>query len=162
MSISNPSKGPELSNVMAPEETATGDKSDRQREEENKADTDSPDGSVAVTSVAQRRAQEKHKFNSVGYQVLNSSDYIQHWNLFASCGCFHIIWLLMQFRSIAWLSKMVKSVREYYNSQHLKWIKTFHQSCPKTKTMPVFALGQLWWTFLIHLRWWVLYTVLIP
>ncbi len=31
-----------------------------------------------------------------------------------------------------------------YSSQHLKWVKTFHQSCPKTK------MCQLWWTFLIH------------
>ncbi|XP_016337610.1 pleckstrin homology domain-containing family G member 5-like [Sinocyclocheilus anshuiensis] len=65
---SNPSKGPELSNVMAPEETAAGDKSDRQREEEKEADTDTPDGFVAVPSGAQRRAQEKHRYNTVGYQ----------------------------------------------------------------------------------------------
>lgn len=88
MSISNPSKGPELSNVMAPEET---DKSDRQREEEKEADTDTPDGFVAVPSVAQRRAQKKHRYNTVGYQVLNSLDYIQHWNLFALRRCFLII-----------------------------------------------------------------------
>lgn len=77
---------------MAPEETAAGDKSDRQREEEKEADTDTPDGVVAVLSVGQRRAREKHRYNTVGYQVLNSSDYIiQHWNFFALCSCFHII-----------------------------------------------------------------------
>ncbi|XP_026140069.1 pleckstrin homology domain-containing family G member 5 [Carassius auratus] len=64
---SNPSKGPELSNVMAPEETALGDKSDRQREEEREADTDTPDG-LAVLSVGQRRARQKHRYNTVGYQ----------------------------------------------------------------------------------------------
>ncbi|XP_058601684.1 pleckstrin homology domain-containing family G member 5 isoform X3 [Onychostoma macrolepis] len=53
---------------MAPEETATGDKSNRQREEDKEADTDTPDGFVAVPSVAQRRAQEKHRYNTVGYQ----------------------------------------------------------------------------------------------
>ncbi len=30
-----------------------------------------------------------------------------------------------------------------YRSQHLKWIKTFHEICPKTKTTPVLVLGQL-------------------
>ncbi len=30
-----------------------------------------------------------------------------------------------------------------YSSQHLKWIKTFHQRCPKTKTIPVLVLRQL-------------------
>ncbi|KAL1259165.1 hypothetical protein QQF64_009742, partial [Cirrhinus molitorella] len=64
----NPSKGPDLSNVMAPEETALGDKGDRQREEEKEPDTDTPDGYVAVPSVAQKRAQEKHRYNTVGYQ----------------------------------------------------------------------------------------------
>uniref|UniRef100_A0A8C2KNG9 Pleckstrin homology domain containing, family G (with RhoGef domain) member 6 n=1 Tax=Cyprinus carpio TaxID=7962 RepID=A0A8C2KNG9_CYPCA len=53
---------------MAPEETAAGDKSDRQREEEKEADTDTPDGVVAVLSVGQRRAREKHRYNTVGYQ----------------------------------------------------------------------------------------------
>lgn len=70
VSVSNPSKGPELSNVMAPEESALDDKNDRQREEEKEADTDTPDGS-ALPSVAQKRAQEKHRYNTVGYQVLN-------------------------------------------------------------------------------------------
>ncbi len=44
-----------------------------------------------------------------------------------------------------------------YSSQHLKWIETFHQSCPKTKTIPILVLGQLWWTFLIHFKCWLLY-----
>uniref|UniRef100_A0A8C1C3E3 Pleckstrin homology domain containing, family G (with RhoGef domain) member 6 n=2 Tax=Cyprinus carpio TaxID=7962 RepID=A0A8C1C3E3_CYPCA len=63
---SNPPKG--LSNVMAPEETALGDKSVKQRVEMKEADTDTPDGFVAVASVGQRRAREKHKYNTVGYQ----------------------------------------------------------------------------------------------
>ncbi|XP_052475426.1 uncharacterized protein LOC128031199 [Carassius gibelio] len=65
---SNPSKGPEVINVMVPEETALGDKSDGQREEMKEADTDTPDGAVAVPSVAQRRARQKHRYNTVGYQ----------------------------------------------------------------------------------------------
>lgn len=72
MHISNPSKGPELSNVMAPEETALGDKSDRQREEEKESDAVVPDGFIAVPSVSQQRAREKHRYNTIGYQVLNS------------------------------------------------------------------------------------------
>ncbi len=44
-----------------------------------------------------------------------------------------------------------------YSSQYLKWIKTFHQNCPKTKTIPVLVLAQLWWTFLIHFKCWLLY-----
>ncbi|RXN33428.1 pleckstrin -like protein [Labeo rohita] len=52
---------------MAPEESALDDKNDRQREEEKEADTDTPDGS-ALPSVAQKRAQEKHRYNTVGYQ----------------------------------------------------------------------------------------------
>ncbi len=31
-----------------------------------------------------------------------------------------------------------------YSSQLLKWIKTVHQSFPKTKTIPVLVSGQLW------------------
>ncbi|XP_051722229.1 pleckstrin homology domain-containing family G member 6 isoform X2 [Ctenopharyngodon idella] len=65
---SNPSKGPELSNVMAPEETALGDKSDRQREEEKESDAVVPDGFIAVPSVSQQRAREKHRYNTIGYQ----------------------------------------------------------------------------------------------
>ncbi|XP_077065092.1 uncharacterized protein plekhg6 isoform X2 [Siphateles boraxobius] len=65
---SNPSKGPELSNVMAPEETALGDKSDRQREEDKEADAVSPDGIIAVPPVSQRRAQEKHRYYTIGHQ----------------------------------------------------------------------------------------------
>lgn len=57
---------------MAPEETALGDKSVKQRVEMKEADTDTPDGFVAVASVGQRRAREKHKYNTVGYQVQNS------------------------------------------------------------------------------------------
>lgn len=69
MHISNPSKGPELSNVMAPEDTALGDRSDRQREEDKEVDV--PDGVIAVPPVSQRRAQEKHRSHTVGHQVLN-------------------------------------------------------------------------------------------
>ncbi|KAK9960589.1 hypothetical protein ABG768_008436 [Culter alburnus] len=53
---------------MAPEEIALGDKSDRQREEEEEADTVVPDGFTAVPSVSQRRAREKHRYNTIGYQ----------------------------------------------------------------------------------------------
>lgn len=70
--ISNPSKGPELSDVMAPEETALGDKSDRQREEEEEADTVVSDGFTAVPPVSQQRAREKHRYHTIGHQVLNS------------------------------------------------------------------------------------------
>ncbi|KAL0172670.1 hypothetical protein M9458_032981, partial [Cirrhinus mrigala] len=52
---------------MAPEETALDGKSNRQREEEKEAGTDAPDG-FAIPSVAQKRAQEKHRYNTVGYQ----------------------------------------------------------------------------------------------
>lgn len=72
MHISNPSKGPELSNVMTPEETALGDKCDRQREEEREADAVVPDGFIAVPPVSHRRARAKHRYNTLGYQVLNS------------------------------------------------------------------------------------------
>ncbi|XP_051576350.1 uncharacterized protein LOC127453739 isoform X2 [Myxocyprinus asiaticus] len=65
---SHPSKRPELSNVMAPEETAPGDKKERQREEEKETDINTPDVFYAVISSSQRRAQEKHKYNTVGYQ----------------------------------------------------------------------------------------------
>ncbi|XP_056090893.1 pleckstrin homology domain-containing family G member 5 [Rhinichthys klamathensis goyatoka] len=60
---SNPSKGPELSNIMAPEETALGDK----REEEKEADV-VPGGIIAVPPVSQRRAQEKHRYYTIGHQ----------------------------------------------------------------------------------------------
>ncbi len=40
--------------------------------------------------------------------------------------------------------------------QHLTWIKTFHQICPKTK-MHSCLIGQLWLTFLIHIKCWLLY-----
>ncbi|KAK7147749.1 hypothetical protein R3I94_010315 [Phoxinus phoxinus] len=65
---SNPSKGPEQGSVMAPEETALGDKSDRLREEDKEADAVAPDGTIAVPPVSQRRAQEKHPYHTVGHQ----------------------------------------------------------------------------------------------
>ncbi|XP_056331262.1 pleckstrin homology domain-containing family G member 6 isoform X2 [Danio aesculapii] len=65
---SNSSNAPEVSNVMAPEETALGEKCDRQRQENNEPDADAPDGFVAVASTGQRRAQEKHRSNTIGYQ----------------------------------------------------------------------------------------------
>ncbi|XP_067305874.1 uncharacterized protein plekhg6 [Pseudorasbora parva] len=65
---SNPSKGPELSNVMAPEETALDDKSDRHGEEEKEEKTVVHDGIIAVPSVSQRRAKEKQRYNTIGYQ----------------------------------------------------------------------------------------------
>nr|XP_009290476.1 pleckstrin homology domain-containing family G member 6 isoform X1 [Danio rerio] len=65
---SNPSNPQEVNNVMAPEETALGEKSDRQRQENNEPDVDAPDGFVAVASTGQRRAQEKHRYNTIGYQ----------------------------------------------------------------------------------------------
>ncbi|XP_052000781.1 uncharacterized protein LOC127656475 isoform X2 [Xyrauchen texanus] len=59
---------PELSNVMAPEETAPDDKNERQQEEEKETDTGTPDGFYAVISSSQQRAQAKHRYNTVGYQ----------------------------------------------------------------------------------------------
>ncbi len=67
-----------------------------------------------------------------------------------------------------WLMKVCVTPCDYYantllliflqysicSSQHLKWIKTFHQSCPKTKH--VLVLGQLWLTLLIHFKCWQL------
>ncbi|XP_039550497.1 uncharacterized protein plekhg6 isoform X2 [Pimephales promelas] len=61
---SNPSKAPELSNDMAPAETAVGDK----REEDKAADAVVPDGIIAVPPVSRRRAQEKHKYYTIGHQ----------------------------------------------------------------------------------------------
>lgn len=61
---------------MAPEETAPGDRSDRQREEDKEADV--PDGVFAVPPVSQRRAQEKHRYHTVGHQVHNSQSALNH------------------------------------------------------------------------------------
>lgn len=72
LSISYPSNPPEVSNVMAQEETALGEKSDRQRQENNEPDADTPDGFLTVALTGQRRAQEKHRYNTIGYQVLGS------------------------------------------------------------------------------------------
>nr|XP_055067724.1 pleckstrin homology domain-containing family G member 5 isoform X1 [Misgurnus anguillicaudatus] len=65
---SHPSKGPDLVDVMAPEETASGDKSERQREEEK--DTDTADGVVAVKSPSHKMATEKHRYHTIGPQQL--------------------------------------------------------------------------------------------
>ncbi|XP_051575886.1 uncharacterized protein LOC127453508 isoform X2 [Myxocyprinus asiaticus] len=58
------SRETELSSVMAPEETAPGDMSDREREEEKETDNDTSDGFFPVISASQRRAQEKHRYNT--------------------------------------------------------------------------------------------------
>jgi len=50
---------------MAPAETAVGDK----REEDKAADAVVPDGIIAVPPVSRRRAQEKHKYYTIGHQV---------------------------------------------------------------------------------------------
>ncbi|XP_057197145.1 uncharacterized protein plekhg6 isoform X2 [Triplophysa rosa] len=62
---SHPSKGPELGDAMAPEETAPV-RAERQREE------DTPDGIVAVTSASQRMAQDRHRYHTIGHQQLGN------------------------------------------------------------------------------------------
>ncbi len=48
------------------------------------------------------------------------------------------------------VSKVVHVTCAVYSSQRLKWINTFHQSCPKTKTITVRVLGQVWLTFWLY------------
>ncbi|TRY94308.1 hypothetical protein DNTS_030388 [Danionella cerebrum] len=57
------SKGPDFSNTLAPEESALA-----QRQVENGPEGDVLDGHTAVLSAGQRRAQEKNRYNTIGYQ----------------------------------------------------------------------------------------------
>ncbi len=57
-----------------------------------------------------------------------------------------------RYRATTDINKNSISKWQKVHIKHLKWIKTFYQSCPKTKMH-----SCLRWTFLIHFKCWLLY-----
>ncbi len=52
-------------------------------------------------------------------------------------------------------NRLRKHTLKEYSSQHLKWIKKVHQSCPKTRTH--FGFRFYWWKVLIHFKCWLVH-----